>query len=89
MKKYWKLIMTLCVVTLVGLSIFEFNRSIKQEIIDIAGDKYFFDEDKVDAEYAGSYTFDREEIKFYFYWGIRSYYGFGSRHYFCRKRSSR
>lgn len=76
MKKYWKLIMTLCVVTLVGLSIFEFNRSIKQEIIDIAGDKYFFDEDKVDAQYAYSYTFAGEEIKFYLdnYYGLRGSY---------------
>ena len=44
----------------------------KQEIIDIAGDKYFYEEEKADLVYVDSYTFDGKEIEFYFdhYYGL-------------------
>lgn len=76
MKKYWKIIITLCVITIVGLEAYEFYRGLNEQFIDVVGEDYYYDEDKTEIVYVDSYTFDGEEIQFYFdnHYGIRGSY---------------
>lgn len=71
MKKYWKIIITLCVITLTGMRLYEYFRDLKEQFTDVVGEPIEYDEEKADPVYSGSYTFDGKEIQFF----LDNYYG--------------
>ena len=71
MKKYWKIIITLCVITLTGMRLYEYFRGLKEQFTDVVGEPIEYDEEKADPVYSGSYTFDGKEIQFF----LDNYYG--------------